>query len=187
MLGGLVFSWDMFLNILLLADWHTILACREQLVNNALLCAKKRVSILTTRLVNRFSNIREQFKNNLSKRLHDPLTFLVFTLMALWQLVCCLVLPNVSMFPVPCHIRSPHLCNLTWNSWLFLVDYGVGECYAKLCLLQDSQESCCVDFHSSFYGYLWHHVHMPCMCPLILLLFCPCVCWMHCCVLSTLS
>ncbi len=32
----------MFLNIPLLADWQTILAQREQLVNNALLCAKKK-------------------------------------------------------------------------------------------------------------------------------------------------
>ncbi len=40
--GGLAFFQDMFLNIPLLADWHTILACREQLVNDALLCANKK-------------------------------------------------------------------------------------------------------------------------------------------------
>ncbi len=32
----------MFLNIPLLADWHTILALREQLVNDTLLCAKEK-------------------------------------------------------------------------------------------------------------------------------------------------
>ncbi len=35
-------SWDMFLNIPLLADWQMILAWREQLVNDALLCANKK-------------------------------------------------------------------------------------------------------------------------------------------------
>ncbi len=39
---GLEFSQDMFLNIPLLADWHTILACREQLDNAALLHANKK-------------------------------------------------------------------------------------------------------------------------------------------------
>ncbi|KAL7460419.1 hypothetical protein ACHAXS_000870 [Conticribra weissflogii] len=32
----------MYLNIPLVANWHTILACREQLVNDALLCANKK-------------------------------------------------------------------------------------------------------------------------------------------------
>ncbi len=32
----------MFLNIPLIADWHTILACREQLVNDALLHDNKK-------------------------------------------------------------------------------------------------------------------------------------------------
>ena len=40
--GGLAFSRDMFLNIPLLADWQTILARREQLVNDALLRANKK-------------------------------------------------------------------------------------------------------------------------------------------------
>ncbi|KAL7460447.1 hypothetical protein ACHAXS_000898 [Conticribra weissflogii] len=34
----------MFLNIPLLADWHTIFACKEQLVNDTLLCAKKHIN-----------------------------------------------------------------------------------------------------------------------------------------------
>ncbi len=41
MLKGLAFSPGMFLNIPLLADWQTILAQQEQLVNDALLCANK--------------------------------------------------------------------------------------------------------------------------------------------------
>ncbi len=40
--GGLAFSQDMFLNIPLFADWQTILAQREQLVNDALLLANKK-------------------------------------------------------------------------------------------------------------------------------------------------
>ncbi len=40
--GGLAFSHDMFLHVPLLADWQAILACREQLVNDALLCANKK-------------------------------------------------------------------------------------------------------------------------------------------------
>ncbi len=40
--GGLAFSLDMFLNIPLLADWQTILAQREQLVHDALLCTNKK-------------------------------------------------------------------------------------------------------------------------------------------------
>ncbi len=40
--GGLAISCDMFLNIPLLADWYAILACREQLVKDALLCANKK-------------------------------------------------------------------------------------------------------------------------------------------------
>ncbi|KAL7448398.1 hypothetical protein ACHAXS_000150, partial [Conticribra weissflogii] len=44
--GGLTFSQDMFLNIPLLADWQAILAQREQMVNDALLHANKKVSIL---------------------------------------------------------------------------------------------------------------------------------------------
>ncbi len=35
-------SQDKFLNIPLVADWHTILACREKLVNDALLYANKK-------------------------------------------------------------------------------------------------------------------------------------------------
>ncbi len=40
--GGLAFSQDIFLNIPLLADWQAILSRREQLVNDALLCANKK-------------------------------------------------------------------------------------------------------------------------------------------------
>ncbi len=41
--GGLVFSQDMFLDIPLLANWQAILPRREQLVNDALLCANKKL------------------------------------------------------------------------------------------------------------------------------------------------
>ncbi len=42
MSGGLTFSQDMLLNIPLIADWHTILAQIEQLVNDASFCANRK-------------------------------------------------------------------------------------------------------------------------------------------------
>ncbi len=40
--GGLAFSWDLILNIPLLADWQVIFVLRQQLDNDALLCANKK-------------------------------------------------------------------------------------------------------------------------------------------------
>ena len=115
--GGLAFSHDMFLNIPLLADWQAILSRREQLANDTLLCANKSVSILTTRLVKKSLNMTKCFMANWNQKLQDPLTFLGSTLTALWKFYCGLVLLNELMFAAPCHIGSPHLCNLIWNPW----------------------------------------------------------------------
>ncbi len=55
--GGLAFSWDMILNIPLLAYWHNILTQREQLVNDALLCANKKHNNFDYQIGKKFSNI----------------------------------------------------------------------------------------------------------------------------------
>ncbi len=39
--GGIAFSSEIFFNVPLIADWQTILACREQLANDALLCGNE--------------------------------------------------------------------------------------------------------------------------------------------------
>ncbi len=124
----------------------------------------KSISIMTTRLVNKYSSMTKRSMANLNPKLLNPLTFFRSTLMALWQYHCGLVLLNVSMFTTPCHIGSPHLCNLIWNSFFFLIDYGEGECYAQLHLSHDSQESSFVNSNASFFGSLWCHEHVLCTC-----------------------
>ncbi len=66
-------------------------------------------------------------------------------------------------------------CSLVLN-WSPLLN-NRNICYAQLRLSCDPQEFSSVDSHASFFGSLWGHEHMPCMCPLVLLLFCLCV---HC-------
>ncbi len=68
---GLAFSQDMFLNIPLLQDCHTILAHREQLVMIHCFVPTKSISTLITRLVKTFSSMTKCFK----ERLQDPLKF----------------------------------------------------------------------------------------------------------------
>ncbi len=143
------FSQGRFLNILLLADWYAILVCREQSVNGVLLCPHEQLINLTLWLVKKSSNMTKLLKVNLNQKLLEPLRFFGST-----QCHCddkLAVLPMVLMFDVPCHIRSPHLCNLTWNSCFFLINYVE----ALLHLSPDSQETPLVDFHMSF---LWFFV-----------------------------
>ncbi len=143
------FSQGRFLNILLLADWYAILVCREQSVNGVLLCPNEQLINLTLWLVKKSSNMTKLLKVNLNQKLLEPLRFFGST-----QYHCddkLAVLPMVLMFDVPCHIRSPHLCNLTWNSCFFLINYVE----ALLHLSPDSQETPLVDFHMSF---LWFFV-----------------------------
>ncbi len=174
---GLAFSWDMILNIPLVTIGTPFLHAEKNWSMMHCFVPTKSISILTTRLVKRFRNMTKRFKANSNLKLQDSLTFCRSILMSLWQFACSLDLLNMSMFSAPCHIGSPHLCNLIWNWCLFLVGYWEGECYAQLCLSQDSQESSFVDSCSSFYGSLWCHVHMPCMCSFIPLLFCHCFRW----------
>ncbi len=132
--GGLVFSGNMFLNIPLLATGMSFL-CKES--NWSMIhCSMptRSISTLNTRLVKKFSSMTKHFKANLNQKLQDPLTFSGSILMALWQFACSLVLLNVSMLATPCHIGSPHLCNLIWNPCLFVINYGEGECCVQLCL-----------------------------------------------------
>ncbi len=136
----------------------------------------KSISILTTRLVEKYSSTIKLLKANLNQKL-APLRFSGSTLRALSWLSCVLVLPKLLMFAAHCHIGSPHHCNLTWQPFFFLINYGEGECYAQLCLSQDSQESSIEDSCSSFLWFIvmsWEHaMHVP-LCPSLVLF------WKHC-------
>ncbi len=81
--GGLAFSQDMFLNIPLLADWHAILTYREQLVNDALLHANKKVINFDYQIGQKSSIMTEYCKENLNLKLLDSLMFSGSILMAL--------------------------------------------------------------------------------------------------------
>ncbi len=105
----------------------------------------KSKSTVTTRLVIRFLSMTKCFMSNLK-------TFFGSILMALGQFYCCKVLQKVLLFATPCHIGSPHLCNIIWKSCFFLIYCREGECFAQLCLSHDSQETSCVDSHASFLG-----------------------------------
>ncbi len=76
--------------------------------------------------------------------------------------------------------------DLAYGFWriLHFDSRGTIGCYAPLCLSHNSQESSFVDSHTSFFGSLRHHEHMPCTCPIVLLLFCLCVRWTPCLVLN---
>lgn len=160
-------EWDMFINSPLLADWHTILASRKQLVNGTMFVPTKSKPTFDYEVDQKVLKYDNCCKANLNQKLQDSLTFSGSILTAQWQLACSLVLLNMSIFAALCHIESPHLCNLIWNSCFFLIDYG-----------EEEWESSCVDSFSSCYGSLWHHGYILCKCPLAPLLFCLCVCWM---------
>ncbi len=144
----------------------------------------KSESILTTRLVKKYSSMTKRFMVNLNLKLLGPLTFLGSPLTALWQFHCGLVLWNVSMFATPCLIRSPHLCNLIWNPCVLPLWLRGGRVLCPVAPLLWFPESSNVDSHASFFGSLWCHEHMPCMCSCVLLLFCLFVHWTPCLVLN---
>ncbi len=48
-------------------------------------------------------------------------------------------------------ISGAHTFVILLNPFKHFVDYGEGECYTQLRLSRDSQESLCMDFHSSLF------------------------------------
>ncbi len=99
------------------------------------------------------------------------------TVILIWDLV----LSKILIFATLCHIASPHLCNLTPNPWFFLINYGEGEIYATLHLLQNSWESSCVDVFSSCLWFFMTSWALAMYAPL------SSFCCMSFCVLNTLS
>ncbi len=184
--GGLTFSGNMFLNIPLLADWHTILAHWEQSVNNALLHSLiKSVSILTTRLFKKLLNMIKSLKVNWSQKLLGPLKFVGSTPMELWQIVWDLVLLSVLMFDAPCHIGRAHAFVMLFEILVFLCQLWGGRVLYPFVPLQ-------ILFHRFLFIPYMVLCEITCTCqahslsPLTPLLFCPCVHWTPCLVLYPL-
>ncbi len=81
--GGLTLSQFMFLDIPLLADWQTILAWREQLVNDALLCANKKHINFDYQIGQKVLKYDKTLYGKLKPKTTGPITFFGSTLTAL--------------------------------------------------------------------------------------------------------
>ncbi len=103
---GLVFSWDMFCNISLLEDWHTILSQREQLVNDALLCTNKKCFNFEYQIGQKVLKYEKSSRQTQTK---NHRTFEILRVHSNGT-VTILLQPGITrkklMFDAPCHIGS---------------------------------------------------------------------------------
>ncbi len=138
---------------------------------------QKAYQFLTTKFIKKIIKYDKSLKSNFKLKLLDPLRSSRSTLMELWQLSWNLVSLNILTFIVPCHIRSPHHVNLTWNSLFSCVVIG-RESVVSNCASQGFPTIICVDSHSSHFMHLCdvmctYHAPYPSLgCPHVWLMHC---------------
>ncbi len=101
--GGLTFSQDIFLNTPLLADWHTILAQKEQLVIDTLLCANKKHVNLNYQIGQKFLKYYKTPQGKLEQKTTGP--FDILQVHSNGTVTICLQ-PGITEQIIVCHTLS---------------------------------------------------------------------------------